>query len=600
MPGAARAVRFLAVLLAAASIVGIPIWRAAAAEDEFAYEVEFAGADVDDLESLLSDVSKTISRQDTPPATRRILESRVREDVAAFEAVLRSEGYYQGTVKSEIGEGAPLLVTFTVEPGAPFLISEITIDVEPPADDAEPPTIDQSVLGLQPGDRARSADIVSATDRAVAVLGTQGFPFAKLADRKVMVDHATKEVFVTLGIGPGPPASFGETAIEGLTGLDPDYVRNRLGWEQGEPYDVSKVDATRRTLSRAGLFSSIRISHADTVNPDGSLPITIALAEGPPRSFGGGISYSTDLGPGVKAFWEHRNLFGAAETLSVTGRFALSEQSLLTNFVKPDFPTPSERLLVEGEIKREDLDAYEATTARIMPRIEHALSDHATISVGGGFEQSEITDIDGTEQYSLFSTPVLYVHDSSDDPLEPTTGGRTEIGFTPYVSAFGDELNFFVTRIGDSVHWSPTGDGRIVLAARGALGSIFGAEVGEIPATKRLYAGGGGSVRGYAYQSVGPLDARNDPAGGRSLIEFNLEARFRIGESFGIVPFVDAGNVYDSVFPEFDGDLLWGAGLGFRYYTPIGPVRLDIAFPLNRRHGVDDILQFYATIGQAF
>jgi translocation and assembly module TamA len=380
--------RVIAIMLAAGVIIGASGWRGAKAEDEFAYEVEFVGVEDDALQSTLEDVSKTIARQDTPPATRRILEGRVADDVRTFETVLRSEGYYQGAVTSEIRDGAPILVTFAVAPGPPFLVSEITINLEAGEAATAPPEIDQSALGLAPGDRARSAAIVEATDRAVAQLATKAYPFAKLVKRKVVADHATEEVFVTLDIDTGPEARFGETTIEGLSEVDVDYVRNRLKWREGEPYDLSKVDETRRELGRAGLFSSIKIAHASAVSPDGSLPITVTATEGPPRSIGGGISYSTDLGPGIKGLWEHRNLFGAAERLTVTAKLALTEQSLLANFAKPDFPTPSQRLLVEGELKAEDLDAYEAKTARILPRIEHTLSDHATISAGAGFELS--------------------------------------------------------------------------------------------------------------------------------------------------------------------------------------------------------------------
>jgi len=134
---------------------------------------------------------------------------------------------------------------------------------------------------------------------------------------------------------------------------------------------------------------------------------------------------------------------------------------------------------------------------------------------------------------------------------------------------------------------------------RAAAGSLTGENVRNIPASLRFYSGGGGSVRGYKYQSLGPHDRNGDPLGGLSFTDVSLEARFRITESFGIVPFVDGGMVYETTMPDWGRDLSWGVGLGFRYYTLIGPIRLDIATPLQDRDN-NKAFQIYLSIGQAF
>jgi len=121
----------------------------------------------------------------------------------------------------------------------------------------------------------------------------------------------------------------------------------------------------------------------------------------------------------------------------------------------------------------------------------------------------------------------------------------------------------------------------------------------DVPADERFYAGGGGSIRGYSYQSVGPLSG-GDPVGGRSLLELSTELRLRLGERFGFVGFLDGGSAFGAAFPDFDEELLWGTGLGFRYFTAVGPLRLDFAVPLDRRHGIDDAFQVYISLGQAF
>jgi translocation and assembly module TamA len=170
---------------------------------------------------------------------------------------------------------------------------------------------------------------------------------------------------------------------------------------------------------------------------------------------------------------------------------------------------------------------------------------------------------------------------------------------TPYTGTGDGGLLFAVGTVSGSAYRALDTDRRFVLAGRAKFGSLVGEETDDVPANKRFYAGGGGSIRGYEFQSVGPLDANNDPLGGRSLIELNAELRVRITEQIGLVPFVDGGMVFDSVYPDFEEDLRWAAGLGVRYFSAIGPLRLDIAIPLNKRE-VDDSFQFYISLGQAF
>jgi len=591
--------RLLFLALLALGALAQPAFGATGSPDQ-RYEAQIVGVDDDDLLSALTSASRTLSRQDAPPATRRVLEKRVQDDIGRLDEVLRSEGFYQGKVDADVGDGPPpISIKLRVNPGPPFLIGDVTVEFAPGGSVAPAP-IKPEDIGLRRGDRARSAAIIAATERAITDLGTKAYPFAAVAERRVVVDHASHTVAILLRIDAGAFARFGATEVDGLSQLDEGYVRRRLGWSEGAPFDQSKLDEARRKLVRSGLFASVKVARTSEVDAAGRVPVSVTAIEGPRRSIGGGANYSTDLGPGIKGFWEHRNLFGGAEALNLSTTLTTDKQSVEGRFSKPDFPTGSERLLIDSDITNENLDAFESRAARASVRLEHMLSEQMMLTGGLGFERADIESQGKRDQFSLASTPVLFAYDASDNLLEPTRGHRLDVSATPYFSVAGDELNFAVTRVSEAVYWSPSSDGSIVLATRATLGSLVGAETADVPATKRFYSGGGGSVRGYAFQSVGPLDPRNDPIGGRSLFEFGLEARFRFWGSYGIVPFIDAGNVYDSEFPDFNGELQWGGGIGFRYYTPIGPVRLDVAVPLNRRDGVDDAFQVYISIGQAF
>jgi translocation and assembly module TamA len=214
-------------------------------------------------------------------------------------------------------------------------------------------------------------------------------------------------------------------------------------------------------------------------------------------------------------------------------------------------------------------------------------------------EQSRIEDATGTNSFTLIGLPTTLERNTTNDLLNPTKGGKLSLSATPYTGAIGSDSNFLILRLDDTMHLPFDAAGKYVLAGRIAIGAILGATRTDIPADKRFYAGGGDTVRGYAHQSVGPLDASNDPVGGSSLIAGSIEMRARVMEDIGVVAFLDGGNVFRSELPDFGKDPLFGAGLGLRYYTPIGPLRFDLAFPLDKRPS-DDAFQIYISLGQAF
>ncbi|MCG8653085.1 MAG: outer membrane protein assembly factor [Pirellulales bacterium] len=282
----------------------------------------------------------------------------------------------------------------------------------------------------------------------------------------------------------------------------------------------------------------------------------------------------------------------------VSQRTAQLEQSLSAELFKPHFQRLDQNLTTSVSAHRNDTEAFEeqALTSRLS--IERPLDEHWRGSLGALFEIAKIEDEDGDRRSVITGAPAGLNYDTTDDVLDPSKGVRLAFQVMPAVALGGRTATFVSATVGGSTYHDLFGDRRLIAAGRAEVGSIAGAARQDIPATHRLYAGGAGSIRGYDFQTVGPLDS-GDPVGGRSLVELNAELRFRISEDFGIVPFIDGGSAFSDSIPGGES-LRWAAGLGLRYYTAIGPIRLDVARPLNRRDDIDDSFEFFISIGQAF
>jgi translocation and assembly module TamA len=278
-------------------------------------------------------------------------------------------------------------------------------------------------------------------------------------------------------------------------------------------------------------------------------------------------------------------------------------QSIKGKLERPDFLRKSQTLILQSEIAQSETDAYDVTSLSASAQLSRPLAKNLTGALGIAYALKRVDDDglnSGEETFSLVSFPSFLEHSTRDNTLDPTKGHVLRLDVEPYVETLNTG-NVFLKTQGTArfYHQHSTIPLKPTWALRGTVGSITGSSRSDLPADERFYSGGGGSVRGYGYQLLGPL-TNGTPDGGRSLVEFSAELRLRASESVGIVPFVDAGNVYNEPYPEFDGDLYYAAGLGLRYYTGFGPFRFDVALPLDKRDGVDDSFQIYLSFGQSF
>lgn len=582
--------------------------------DLLRYEVAVEGDLPAELRARLVEASNAERLVERPPASPLVLRRRAEDDLANLQQVLRSEGYYAGEVRYAIetvpvpegpteGPSGPTTtpgtrLVFGVVTGPRFTFGATAIEVEEPADGFVAPS--PAVLGLDTGEPAAAATVLRAEERLLELTREDSRPLARLGKRTAIVDHDLRTMDVTLRVAPGPQAVFGPITFAGDADIAETFLRRRLPFETGDAYHPELVTRGRRRLIETNLFSTVISEIGEELDAEGRIPVTYRLRPRLHRTIGGGLTYQTDVGPGINAYWEHRNLFGAGERL----RADLSVDPLDTlgrlSFRKPEIGTPSLSFLAElaGEIQ--DTDAYKSESVRVGTGVEYEFTEKVIGGVGVAYRYGDVQQEGQRDTFGLISFPARLSWDFSDDLLDPTRGGRVQLFGSPYFDTMGNDTRFLKSQVVHTRYLPVLDHHRLVLALRAAAGSISGADRDNVPADERLYSGGGGSIRGIGYQLAGPLDDRDDPIGGRSNLEFSVEARTRFTETLGAVAFLDGGSAFSSQLPNFGETLRFGTGVGLRYITGIGPIRLDVAVPVNRRRGIDDPFQLYVSIGQAF
>jgi translocation and assembly module TamA len=567
------------------------------AVEGIAYTVGLEGVEDPALVETLRAVSDAVSLQERLPATMWLLRRRADGDVDKLMQVLESRGYYEARVNVQILEQErPVHVVFKVALGTPFLLESVEVK---PAKDVPLDAIGVFTpedLGLTLGEPAQARAIIDAGERVLERFREKGWPFPVLANRRVTVDFERKCVDATYFIDPGQKAHFGDTEIAGLDSVKETFVRNRLPWDKGQTYDVRLIRQLRNRLGQTGLFSIISVTTERPVAADGSIPIDVKLAERLHRTVTAGLGYQTDVGVSTRLGWEHRNLNGIGDRIRLDARLGDRLSGIAANYRMPAFRSQRQSLFMELKAEEERVEAYTSRHVSGEAAVERILSEVLTLGAGIAVKSAAVKQQDATQNYNLVSLPFDLNWDTRDDPLNPGKGHHLMAMLAPYAGA-GDAGSFLKGKTSYSRYFRLSE--KLVLAGRVSAGSIMGADREEVPADERFYAGGSNSVRGFAYKTLSPLDD-DDPTGGRSYVDVSFEARRRLTDAIGLVFFVDAGNAFDAVYPAFDEPLRWGTGLGLRIYTPAGPFRLDVAVPVNKRPGVDDAFQIYASFGQAF
>lgn len=604
----------------AVEVFGVRLFGAEPVVDGIPYSValEFA-SDESDLSAPVTEASLLLEQQKSGASDRAALIARARADSERLAAALQSEGRFGAGIRIEI-DGVPLdealaaltdgpettqpaAVRIMIAPGPAFRLGEMSFTQTVPTP-VEPPMTPRA-YGLVAGEPARPAAIASAIGKIIEAWRAAGYPFASVAHKDISADHATAEVRITLVIAPGDAAVYGWINVVGSHELSSAKVADYSALEPGKRFNPADLKTSRDRLRKLESIESVRIVEGETLGPDGGIPITLEVSERKPRYFGGTASVSTLDGGELNAYWGHRNLFGEGERLRIDATvsnigvddFDRLQFGAGATYTKPGFLDIDTDLFAEFRVEREAPETYESYAGFVKLGLAHRFNAAVNGSVALSARQTRIEDAFGTRSFSVLSLPADLVYDTRDNRMDPSRGFHSISRIKPaFDVAAGNVYVASGTHLASYVAFDE--ERRAILAGRVALESVAGASLADVPATDRLFAGGGGSVRGYEYRSLGPMEA-GDVVGGLSLLSASLELRLRVTPAIGIVPFLDVATVSGDSVPTFSEATYVGAGIGLRYFTALGPLRLDVAVPLTEKDGRDDF-GVYVGLGQAF
>ena len=550
-----------------------------------------------------------------PARSRAQARRRLERTANTVRTVLRSEGYYDSDMQGRIaeedpdaepGRQPPLEPVLLVDPGPRYTVGEAEVVFTDPVPESDAAAAE---LDLRPGEPAVAARIVAAGLRVTNWLEQHGYPEARLGERDVVVDHDRDAVDVDYPVTPGPKVRFGDVIVTGDAKIGSGWIDLITPFEEGDVFDERELDLLTSRVAGTGVFAQAvaTLDRADDVSADGTVTrnVILNIEQGDRNTIAGSVGYSTTEGSGVEIIYERRNFIGYAQTLTATLTAKTNEIGGGVDYRLPYFMKPERNLVASVEAVRQDNEAFTGERATARALVGEIISPRFRVGAGVGVEASNFTQ-DGIERQAYIAELLAQGwYDARDNRLDPTRGFQVTGEVVPSYN-FGDESAFFTRVEADASAYRSVGT-QWVLAGRVAAGSAFGTSLDNIPFNRRFYAGGGGSVRGFGFQEIGPLeDLNNDgdfePTGGRSVVEGSVEARYRhptlFGGNLGGAVFVDAASIAEPSLSDFR-DIRYGAGVGIRYYTPFAPMRADIAFPLNPRDG-DDAFQVYISIGQAF
>lgn len=561
-------------------------------------------------DELRDRIIEVIGEVDGPPASRFEARRHARAAAEAAEALLRSEGYYQAQIEDLVeGEETPVAVIL-IDTGQRFVLTEPTVTW---TDETPLPGIEAEVrseVDLEPGAPGRAIDVIAAEGRIVAGLTRRGYADAKAETRRVVVDHATHTVEPEYRIDSGSLVTLDGVVLQTRGVTNPRWVAGLAPWDEGDVYDPENVAELERRLLETGVYDGVGValSPPGQTTPDGNRPVIVSLTDRPARVLEAGATLSTAEGAGVDFIWTHYNRFGRADTLRYQARLAGIDSRLGVDLSLPHWRRPGRTAKLSAAIVNEDTDAYRRTGISLAADLNQRLGRTSYFSYGIGLDAGQYSEsrfdpitqlpVKSDRDLALLTLRGSSYMDRSNDPLNPTSGWRLTVSAQPTVVAGEDSLAFLRAEAQATTYVPIDSEGRTIVAGRLRLGSILGGDELSIPSDRLFYSGGGGSVRGFAYQGVAPRLPDDTPRGGLSLFETSLEVRRDLGRNFGAVVFVDAGAIGFQETPNFN-NLRYGVGAGVRYNLPFGPIRADIAFPLERRPADADF-QIYISIGQAF
>ena len=594
---------FVSVILSAClSVLTLTASSGAAAEASLT-----APGAPDDMVKALQGASRSLAAVEAEGTTAQDIFAAARSDYARLIGVLYARGYYGPVINirvdgREAADITPLSVPsridrveITVRPGPPFAFSRA--DIGPLAPETDLPK------GYAVGEPAASTVIVEAARAGVTGWRDASHAKAEVSGQQLTANHDNATLDARIRLAPGPAVTFGRLLLQGHSSVRPDRLRAIAGFPEGAPYSPDDLKESSDRLRRTGAFRAVRFSESDTLGPGGVMDVTLEVVDDKPRRIAAGAEISSNEGLNLTGMWMHRNLLGGAEKLRFDGEISGIggsdgggiSYSLSTRLDRPAVIDSDTGLYLAALAERLDEPDYIEDTAKIGGGLTRVFSDRLSGEAGILLSYSRVDDDLGKRDMTHLMFPAKLTWDRRNDELDPSKGFYLGESLIPMAALAGDAESG-ARLFSDSRIYQGIGE-RLVLAGRLQFGSVMGASAEGVPPSMLFFSGGGGTVRGQPYQSLAVELPNGDRIGGRSFLGLSAEARVGVTESIGIVLFADAGFVGPDSWPE-NGAWQSGAGIGLRYKTGIGPIRVDIAGPVSGDTG--DGMQFYIGIGQAF
>lgn len=564
------------------------------------YKVRFIGLEDKEALKTVESTSFLTTLKENYPISINALQFRAESDIPDMIKALHAHSYYEATVQIRLEEWGEKRVVFVIiDPGPAYILKTFEVNIFSGENYLN--SFTPKEVGIELNKPAIAIEILNAEENSLALLSVLGYPMATLSDRKMIADYETKTFSVLLKIERGPLLRFGNFSIVGNHHVKERLFKNKITWKENEIYNANLIEQTQKKLLDTGLFSSVVITHGLETEgkEDQQLPMRIEVAETKQRSVNVGASYQTFFGPGLTFRWENRNISKLGRKISLQGDFTAHTHTGTATFFVPDFWKLEQDYVFQAQSLQESIYAYHQQSYNFTSRVERRIDTQYRVSLGLKWERIFVTNSVQNGIFSLLEIPLYFRWSSANHLLNPTRGATFEYKVIPSINFSEENHCYLYNSLNYDLYFPLLGEEFLVFAQQIIFDSILSRHLGAIPVPKRVFGSSDQELRGYRYHTVSPLLGEK-PIGGRSAIFYTIEMRFRFSKTIGVVPFLDLGTVHLSSLPHFKEKWFKSIGIGVRYFTFLGPLRFDIAYPLNRRKQIDPVYRVLVSIGQTF
>jgi len=562
------------------------------------YKTFIYGADDVELRQILRSASKLVSGQQTPPRTVNELKELAVQDMKNLQSVLADQGYYDAEMDFFVEIATvPVTVYLKINLGRAYTLGAFKVKSDPD-NNPQIPLIAENVtrVGIRMGMPARKDKIKIAIDKIIKFLKDRGQPLAKIKEDRMVIDHATKEMHVALLIDAGPLVRFGNIVIESSGGVKAEFIKSKLAWKKGDIYNRNKIIETIQTLHNSRLFKAIKITNGESVSNDGFMDIYVNLTGNVPSDYSIGADYQPKKLLTNSVRWEGRNLMERGEIVNLGADVGSRQQTGQFSLLLPDFQTVNLDFITNIRAGKWQWPAYTKQGVEMKTSLQYPVFGPELMGEGGlSFEINNVEKNGANENtYRILGLPFALKYSNVVGGLQPRKGARVSAKVYPYMTVFGRTQAYLRTELSPELYFPVSPEENVVIAAQGTFGFMPGAGKKVVPSHKLYYPGGVETLRGYKFQMAGPLDASNNPVGGRSMVLMGLGVHNYVTDSLTLAGYMDWGTAYNRQYTDFSSRMLWGIGAGIKYHTNYGDFRFDVASPVLRRK-TDSAIEFYVS-----